>query len=168
MIYRISFLVIVWIFGAGLSVYPQAKPQTPPPAEKEPPSPLAVPKDYKYNPRGRRDPFINPVPPPVVAPAAQAPAAPPRPPGLAGVLVNEAAIAGVVVSRQDPTMTVVTIAAPGGKRYFARVGDRLYDAVIRDIKLESVTFALTAPGGRGEKPSREIVRPVRPTSGENK
>jgi hypothetical protein len=167
MIYRISFFVVVLIFGLGLPAYPQAKPQTPPETEKEPPPPLAVPRDYKYNPRGRRDPFLNPIPPPPPAPPEKV--LPPRPAGLPGVMVSEAAIAGIVVSKQDPSMTVVSIAAPGGKTYFARVGDRLYDAVVKEIKFDSVTFALTDPGGGAlEKPSREIVRPVRPRSGENR
>jgi hypothetical protein len=168
MIYRISILV-VFMFGASLTAYPQAKPQTPSEAEKEPPSPLAVPRDYKYNQRGRRDPFVNPVPPappPAAAPVERA--LPPRPPGLPGVLMAEAVIAGVVVSKTDPSMTVVSIGAPGGKMYFARVGDRLFDAVVKAITFDTVTFALTDPGGGGEKPSREVVRSVRPPSGENK
>lgn len=67
-----------------------------------------------------------------------------------------------------PSMTIVIIGAPGGNRYFARVGDALYDAVIREITIDTVKFALTAPGGGNEKTAREIVRPVRATSGENK
>ena len=61
-------------------------------------------------------------------------------------------------------MNVVTIAAPGGKRYFARVGDALFDAVLKGIKADSVTFAVTAPGADPQA-AREIVRKMR---GENK
>src|SRR5438552_18994933 len=112
---------ILWILIAGLS--PLGFAQAPPkPADEPPPSPLAVPKDYHYNGRGRRDPFVNPVPPP--APNTPGAAAGPRPPqcpqaqGLKGVLVGQAAIAGVVTSR-EPSMNVVIIGAPGGKTYFA-------------------------------------------------
>lgn len=126
-------------------------------------SPLAVPKDYHYNARGRRDPFVNPVPKPVVKPS-EAPAQAVRPPGLKGVLVAEAEVIGIVVSR-EPSMNVVTIQAPGGKRYFARVGDALFDAVVRGIKEDSVTFAVTAPGVDQRNTAREIVRKLR---GENK
>src|SRR5687767_1923581 len=110
--FRVSILVAVLIAGSGLTVYPQAKPLTPP-AEQEP-RPLSVPKDYRYNSRGRRDPFVNPVPKPIerAAPASASSSATGtvRPPGLRGVLVNEATIAGVVTSR-DPSMTLVIIGA---------------------------------------------------------
>jgi hypothetical protein len=78
---------------------------------------------------------------------------------LKGVLVAEADIIGIVVSR-EPSMNVVTIAAPGGKRYFARVGDSLFDAVLRGIRADSVTFAVTAPGPDPNAP-KEIVRKMR-------
>jgi len=65
-------------------------------------------------------------------------------------------------------MNVVIISAPGAKAaYFARVGDELYDAVVKNIKLDTVTFALTASGADPKAP-REIVRRVRPNPGENK
>ncbi|HEY2384252.1 MAG TPA: hypothetical protein VGK48_24015 [Terriglobia bacterium] len=158
--------ILTFVFGLALSpaVFPQArgqKPETAPPEEQAPA--LAVPKDYHYNARGRRDPFVNPVPKPVAKVAPPPPAVAARPPGLKGVLVAEAEVIGIVVSR-EPAMNVVTIQAPGGRRYFIRVGDALYDAVVKNIKSDSVTFAVTAPGG-DQKASREIVRKLR---GENK
>jgi hypothetical protein len=82
--------------------------------------------------------------------------------------VREALIAGVVTSK-EPWMNVVIISAPGAKApYFAHVGDELYDAVVKSIKLDTVTFALTASASPGDpKAPREIVRRVRPTPGEN-
>src|SRR5262245_13996078 len=123
MIHRVSNSVGLLIVGGSLA-FPQAQPQKPavPPQPQEEQAPvLAVPKDYHYNARGRRDPFVNPVPKPVQRAAAAPPPPVVRPPGLKGVLVAEADIIGIVVSR-EPSMNVVTIAAPGGKRYFARVG----------------------------------------------
>ena len=159
--YRVFILIAILTLGVSLTVFPQATPPKPPAAApEEPPPVLSVPKDYHYNPRGRRDPFVNPVPKPKVEVAVVAPPSA-RPPGLKGVLVVEVEIAGVVVSK-EPSMNLVTIAAPGGKRYFAHVGDPLFDAVVKSIKLDAVTFALTAPGG-GEK--TVLVRPV---PGENK
>jgi hypothetical protein len=149
-------------FGVSLTAFPQAQSQNPP-AEEAPV--LSVPKDYRYNARGRRDPFVNPVPKPKGTAAAQEP---PRPPGLKGVALREALIAGVVTSK-EPWMNVVIISAPGAKApYFAHVGDELYDAVVKSIKLDTVTFALTASASPGDpKAPREIVRRVRPTPGEN-
>ena len=164
-------LILIWIAASDLAAYPQAQPAKPPaqaqPAEEEPPPVLAVPKDYQYNARSRRDPFVNPVPPPKVD--EKAPGPPPaaqRPAGLRGVLVAEARIAGVVTSK-EPSMNIVIIAAPGGKRYFARVGDALFDAVVKEIQMDTIKFALDSGGARQTAP-REIVREVRPSSGENK
>ena len=125
---------------------------------------LSVPRDYRYNARGRRDPFVNPIPKPA---ASEVPAAILRPPGLKGVLMSEAGIAGAVTSK-EPTMNVVVISAPQGRTYFARVGDALFDAVVTDIKLDTITFLWTASRGGSETTPREIVRKVRPTPGENK
>lgn len=157
--------------GLSLTAYPQANPRAKAPAkapaQNEEPPVLSVPQGYKYDGRGRRDPFVNPVPKPI----AKAPVAPPpprqRPPGLKGVFVSEATVAGVVTSR-EPSMTVVVISAPGGKTYFARVGDALFDGVVKDIRLETVTFVLTAVGDSTQGGPREIVRQVRPAPGENR
>ncbi len=167
---RRVFLISILVLAASPIVFPQAqapKPATPAPAEDQP-SVLTVPKDYRYNARGRRDPFINPVPKPRTTAQPVQPVAPVvRPPGLKGVLVAEAQIAGVVTSK-EPSMNVVIIAAPGAKAsYFARVGDQLFDAVVRRITLDSVTFGVTTPVADPNAP-REIVRKVRPKPGEEK
>jgi hypothetical protein len=72
-------------------------------------------------------------------------------------------IAGVVTSR-EPSMNVVVINAPAGRSYFARIGDELYDGIVKEIRLDTVTFALNSPpSGSG---TREVVRKVRPAPGE--
>jgi hypothetical protein len=162
---RRVLVISTWVLGMSVAVFPQGPPkqQTPPPAEEAPV--LVVPKDYRYNARGRRDPFVNPVPKPKTS------APPPplvRPPGLKGVLISEAQIAGVVTSK-EPSMNVVIIAAPGAKTpYFARVGDQLYDAVVQKISFETVTFSLTTSNSADRNAPREIVRKVRPKPGEEK
>jgi hypothetical protein len=163
---RKVFLISILVLGASMTLLPQAPPQKPPvPVPDEQAPVLTVPKDYRYSARGRRDPFVNPVPKPKTAVNA-----PPvvRPPGLKGVLITEAQIAGVVTSK-EPAMNVVIIAAPGAKTpYFARVGDQLYDAAVRKITMETVTFVLTTtPAGDAGTP-REIVRKVRPKPGDEK
>jgi hypothetical protein len=65
-------------------------------------------------------------------------------------------------------MNVVIISAPGAKAaYFARVGDELYDAVVKGIRLDTVTFVQIAAGLDSKAP-REIVRKVRANSGGDK
>jgi hypothetical protein len=173
MMYRVLILFGILSLAVSRMAFAQAQPAKPPAAAaaaaaappEEPPPALSVPKDYRYNARGRRDPFVNPVPKPIQKTAAVAPPSA-RPDGLKGVLVAEAQIAGIVSSRES-SMNVVTIAAPGGKKYFARVGDALYDAVVKSIKSDSVTFALTAPGLDPSVP-REVVRKLHPTPGDQK
>ena len=64
-------------------------------------------------------------------------------------------------------MNVVIIMAPGAKgAYFARVGDQLYDAVVKRITFESVTFSLASTADANSP--KEIVRKVRPKPGEEK
>jgi hypothetical protein len=167
--HRVSKFHSIMILTFALAMASSAQAQNPPAAAAPPedkPSVLAVPKDYRYKAQGRRDPFVNPVPKPKDPAAAAAPSST-RPPGLKGVLVAEAQIAGVVTSK-EPSMNVVIISAPGVKTpYFARVGDKLYDATVKSIKLDTVTFALNASAAEPQS-RREIVRKVRPTPGENK
>jgi len=162
--------VLLLTLTLSVTVFVHAQTPTPPApaAPQEDPLPaLAVPKNYHYNAHGRRDPFVNPVPKPK-ATAGASPVVPKRPPGLKGVLVEEVQIAGVVTSR-EPSMNVVIISAPGVRTpYFARVGDELYDARVKSIKLDTVTFAMNVPNGTDGKTPRDIVRKVRPKSGEDR
>ena len=168
--YRVFILGLVLIIVSGSELYPQAQPAKPAEAPPEPPPVLSVPRDYKYDRRGRRDPFVNPLPEEKPATSTSGPPPPPpaarRPPGLPGVLIAEAGISAVVVSK-EPSMNVVAISAPGGKTYFARVGDRLYDAVVKEITMNTVKFTLSSPGA-DQKAPREITRTIGTPSGENK
>jgi hypothetical protein len=165
MMFRV-LLIFSLLFAASAAVCAQGQATNPaPPAEEQPPV-LAVPKDYRYNARERRDPFVNPVPKPK---AAEAPPTPTvvRPPGLKGVLVNEAQVAGVVTSK-EPSMNVVIVSAPGVRTpYFARVGDQLFDGIVKSISFDTVTFLVTGVSGNA-KTQREVVRQVRPKAGENR
>jgi hypothetical protein len=160
---RRVFLLLILVSGLILPVLLQGQAQQAPPQDETPV--LAVPKDYRYNSKGRRDPFVNPIPKPKAdtTPSVVVPPPAARPPGLRGVLVGEATITGVVTSK-EPSMNVVIISAPGAKTaYFARVGDQLYDARIKGISLDNVTFTVTGPPGGEVRTPRDVVRRVRPT-----
>jgi hypothetical protein len=164
MLRKLAFLTVI-IAALGLDALAQGAAQPPkagqpaqPPQEEPPPS-MAVPPSYKYDVRGRRDPFVNPVPKPVAPP----PAIPVvRPPGLRGVLAAEAQIKGIVVSREAPELTRAVINAPGGKTYFARIGDALFDAVVKDIRRDGVVFDLRTQDREGKTTMREVVRTINP------
>jgi hypothetical protein len=103
-------------------------------------SPLSVPDDYRYEQGGRRDPFVNPVPkPPVAAPLIPTV----RPPGLAGVLVGEAKITGIVTGA-TPGMTKAVLTV-GKSTFFVVRGDQLFDGIVKEIRANEVVFTMISP-----------------------
>jgi hypothetical protein len=126
---------------------------------------LAIPPGYRYDPAGRRDPFVNPVPPPVVVETS--PVLPElRPQGLPGVLLNEAQLMGVVTS-SERAMNVVVIQVPGNRTFIARPGDEMFDVIISEIRPGSVVFEVKPLEGEPEPAEREEVeRPVSAAPGE--
>ena len=164
MMYRFLILIFLVTAGAVLDLDAQAKgkakgkAKAPVEVDTGPP-PMSVSPSYRYERKGRRDPFINPVPRPVTrTDRSTVPVV--RPPGLKGVLVTEASVSAVVTSK-EPNMNVAVIAAPGGKTYFARPGDALFDAVIKEIRSDGVIFTLSTPAGTSTTAPREIERKVR-------
>jgi hypothetical protein len=166
--YRVSIVLIVAIVAVIPIVGAQTTPPPAQPQVEEAPPVLTVPRGYRYDPRGRRDPFVNPIPKP---PPDEPPVPIVRPPGLRGVLMTEANLLGVVTSR-EPSMNRVVIGAPGARTYFGAPGDSLFDAVIKEIRPDAVVFTLAPPGGnRGQQTTpagdREVVRRINPVPGEN-
>jgi hypothetical protein len=172
------FIVLIWTLSVSQIAYLQAQQrnaQGAPAASKDKdkdkdevqqPSVLAVPKNYRYNAQGRRDPFVNPVPkPPTPTAAKAAPVC--TAPGLKGVPVTQMSIAGVVTSKEAP-MNVVVIKTRAGKTYFAHLGDMLCDAVVKEIRMDSITFATITAGTETDQKPREIVLKLNPTPGGNK
>jgi Tfp pilus assembly protein PilP len=148
----------------AFAIYAQT-PAAPPPAQpakpvEEPLPAMSVPQTYRFQTRGRRDPFVNPVPKPV-APVAPVPLE--RPKGSKGVLLSEAKILGVVYSSQAPDMTRAMISSNGGVTYFLRKGDELFDAVVKDIQRDGVVFELSIKDRDGKTATREVVRKLTPT-----
>lgn len=148
-------IVLLALSGCGgEDAAPQAAATTPPPkapakaparaqVADDPAPVLSVPEGFRYDQRGRRDPFVNPVPKPA-AERSQEEQLPPRPDGLPGVLVGEAKIAGIVTSR-EPGMNKAIINAPGRRTYFAVRGETLYDGVIKEIRSDAVVFTMISP-----------------------
>jgi hypothetical protein len=128
----------------------------------EPRSVLAVPEGYRYESHGRRDPFVNPVPkPPVVAVAAEI--KPDRPPGIKGALVNDVAVLGVLVAKDDASMTRAILRVPGMKApLIVMRGESLFDGVIKEIRPDAVIFMRAASGNAtgNSLEGREVVKRV--------
>jgi Tfp pilus assembly protein PilP len=130
---RVRFLVLL-VF---LSVAPGAAGQPPPapaaPAGQEaPPTP---PPNYAYEPDSRRDPFVSLVNRGSDArPAAMRGS---RPDGLAGILVDEVVVRGVLQTRGG---WIAMIGLPSGRSYTVRPGDRLMDGTVRAITAQAVVL----------------------------
>ena len=164
---RILLLVLLagWVMPVPAIVLavPQQQQQS---EEPERPA-LVIPEGYLYDPAGRRDPFVNPVPPPVVD-EARGPVIPSvRPPGLPGVLVNEIQIVGIVMSANEISMNTVVIIAPGNRTFFGKPGDEMLDVVIKEIRADEVVFEVKPIEGRPEPDEpQEVVRRLSATPGE--
>jgi hypothetical protein len=177
--YRLAILLFCFELIVALPVMAQTKapaqvqPKAPAAAPAPEPLPvLGVPEGYEYLPHGRRDPFVNPVPkpPPGVA-HADKPLEPPRPPGLKGATVEEVTLSGIFISRSEPAMSRAILLVPGLRApVIASRGDALFDAVIKEIRPDSVVFAKVSPGSKPGTAAGggEEIKKLRSTAGDKK
>ena len=108
----------------------------------DPLPPLAYPLGHPYEARGRRDPFINPIPKPLAGSVSGEVLPLTRPDGLPGVLVSEVRLSGIVHS-SDKAMNKAMLVV-GRNTYFARKGDSLFDGVVKEIRPNEVVFAMVS------------------------
>jgi hypothetical protein len=135
-------------------------PAASPTASATPPSQAIVVPTYKYEAKGRRDPFRSLD----VTETVQASAAPAiRPPGLKGQLVSEIHLAGIVKSKNQH-MAMAT--GYRGKTYFLQQNDELYDGKVLEIKSDAVIFSQTLISNQGKRLSQRVVKKLYPTRGE--
>jgi len=115
---------------------------------------------YKYEAKGRRDPFRTLD----VTNTIQAAAAPVvRPPGLKGQLVSEIRLVGIVKSKG----TLMAIAEGyRNKTFFVRERADLYDGKVLEIKNDGVVFSQTLTDSLGKKVTQQVVKKLYPTRGD--
>jgi hypothetical protein len=150
-----SAAVVAPVAGQTPALAAAVKPGDPKGAQgpEDPPPPLAVPQGYRYEPRGRRDPFVNPLPKTeVVDKDGLKPVV--RPDGLPGVLVSEVRLSGIVNSSQ-PSMKKAMLVV-GKSTYFAKQGDSLFDGVLKEIRSDEVIFLMVSSKTK-EPVNRETV-----------
>jgi type IV pilus assembly protein PilP len=113
-----------------------AAAQDKPPVQPAPQAPGAAPAPapaFVYNPEGRRDPFVS-----LLKRATEARARQSKQPagsGIAGFLVSELALKGILQSRGDH---LALVGGPDAKTYLIRVNDRLLDGTVRAITADTV------------------------------
>ena len=140
---------------AGGAKTPEAPPKAAAKVE-DPPPPLSVPAGYRYEPRGRRDPFVNPVPKTQGGGLAEDPIPVVRPDGLPGVRVSEVKLSGIVHSTDNEMNKAMLVV--GRNTYFAKKGDRLFDGVVKEIRRNEVVFGMVSASTRKPVNRDTVVR----------
>lgn len=111
---------------------------------------------FTYDPAGRRDPFRSLYESVAVLRKG------PRPKGVAGMLVTEVDVVGIVEDRSGGNVAVCM--GSDNKGYFLRVGDEVYDGTLLAIDPDAgaVTFRQQVDDPRLIKPYRDVVKKLVP------
>jgi hypothetical protein len=117
-------------------------------------SPAASPAGFAYEPGGRRDPFVS-----LDRSFAPDSSARPRAAGLAGLLINEATLKGVV--RSQGRLGAI-LQAPDNRTYIVRPNDRLLDGAVRAVTPEAVVFVQQVDDPLALVKQREVRKLLRP------
>lgn len=118
-------------------------------------------RQFSYDPGGRRDPFRS------LFEEAAIRKKGPRPRGVAGMLVVELELTGIVRDANGGNIAVVM--GSDSKGYFLHVGDEVYDGgvIAIDPAAGTVTFRQQVDDPRLIKPYRDVVKRLVP-QGEEK
>ena len=115
------------------------------------PTPPRIGSGYTYDAAGRRDPFL-------ALDRASDPRSAGKMNGLAGLMINEATVKGVVKSRGR---MLAMVQAPDNKTYIVRASDRLLDGEVRAVTAEAVVFVQNVNDPLSPVRQREIRKPLR-------
>ncbi|MEE9219848.1 MAG: hypothetical protein V3U98_12350 [Acidobacteriota bacterium] len=112
-------------------------------------------KRYTYEPAGRRDPFRS------LVEKVSMDLDGPRPNGIAGMLIAEVDLVGIV---KDPQGDLAFFNGSDNRGYFLRKGDKLYDGTITriDSRRGRVIFRQEVNDPRLIKPFREVMKNLNP------
>jgi Tfp pilus assembly protein PilP len=108
-----------------------------------------VPSVYAYEVGGRRDPFRSLL---VRNPSDKDRV---RPPGLAGVMVDELELQGTIRVKQA---WVAMMRSPDNKSHLIRKGTTLFDGEVVEVSATEVTFRQNVNDPTNPKPFREVVK----------
>lgn len=130
----------------------QAPPPATPPVAEQPPPPQPKPA-YSYDPAGRRDPFVS-----LLGRGADPRSMGSRPAGLAGILINEVNLKGIM---RDRSGFVAMVQGPDNKTYLVKPGDRMMDGTVKSIAPDSVVFSQDVNDPLSLVKQREIKKSLR-------
>ncbi|MEE8584863.1 MAG: pilus assembly protein PilP [Acidobacteriota bacterium] len=111
--------------------------------------PVSAQPPIQYDSQGKRDPFISLQKPKTSDDEAALLSTPPlnrRPPGLAGLLIDEVTVVGVVTAGDSPLLLLQGV---DNFTYFASARDQLFDGYVESIQGEEVVFMRSVRDTRG-------------------
>ena len=146
--------------GARQPAEKPAQPATPPAAGTPPSSSAgqgtgASVSGYSYDPAGRRDPFVT-----LLGRGGDVPVTGARPQGLAGLLVSEVTLKGVLKTAKGDFAALVQ--SPDNKTYIAHTGDKVLDGSIKAITAAEVVFTQDVNDPLSLVKQREVRKAIRP------
>jgi type IV pilus assembly protein PilP len=148
----LTSVFLILAFGAG-----QSPPPSPPPAAVKPPAEqVPAPSGYRYNPEGRRDPFVS-----LVNRGSDLKEAP-HGGGITGVAVQDVTVKGVI---QGPAGFIAMVQGPDNKTYIVRPGDRFLDGVVKAITRDGVIFSQDVNDPLSTVKQRDIEKRIRTVDG---
>ena len=112
---------------------------------------------YSYNPEGRRDPFVS-----LLTRGSDPGSASIRPAGLAGMLIAEVAVKGII---RDRTGFIAMVQGTAPKTFTIRPGDKLMDGTVKAITVDSVVFSEDVNDPLSMVKQKEVRKMVRPADG---
>jgi Tfp pilus assembly protein PilP len=104
---------------------------------------------YTYDPAGRRDPFRSLL----VRPEDRARGE--RPPGIAGMSIDDIVVHGIWKTRSG---YIAQVRATDNKAYLVRGGDLLYDGEVTRVGPNEVVFRQNINDPQSVKPFREVTK----------
>lgn len=155
---KVLLCSVVWVSATWAASAQQAPAKPAPPPPKAPAQPLpTIDPGYAYDPAGRRDPFVS-----LVGRGNETKPGTPRPSGLAGLLIGEVNVKGVL---RDRSGFIAMLQGPDNKTYNVRVGDKLMDGSVKSITNEQVIFSQDVNDPLSLVKQREVPKPVRQGEG---
>jgi Tfp pilus assembly protein PilP len=111
-------------------------------------------RTYTYDPAGRRDPFRS------LLIRAENRAGAQRPPGIAGIAVDDLILQGIWKTKAG---YVAQIRGTDNKSYLIRAGDLLYDGEVTRIGPNEVSFRQNLNDPQSVKPFRDVTKQLNAT-----
>jgi hypothetical protein len=110
---------------------------------------------YRYDPAGRRDPFIS-----LAGRGGDLPlSAGARPAGVPGLLISEVTLKGVFKSR---TGFIALVQSPDNRTYIIKAGDKVFDGSVKTITQDAVVFSQDVNDPLSLVKQREVRKAIRP------